>query len=100
MPEIKFISEDNKHLIQVTVFRGSTPPYYLKDKGKLQGTFIRVGSTNRLADESIISELERRKRNISFDSEVIPDKPVNDLNIDNFKTMFKEKQAKNYLTKH
>ena len=91
LPEIKFISEDNKHLIQVTVFRGSTPPYYLKDKGKLQGTFIRVGSTNRLADESIISELERRKRNISFDSEVIPDKPVNDLNIDNFKTMFKEK---------
>lgn len=91
MPEIKFISEDNKHLIQVTVFRGSTPPYYLKDKGKLQGTFIRVGSTNQPADESIISELERRKRNISFDSEVIPDKPVHDLNIDNFKTMFKEK---------
>lgn len=48
LPEIKFISEGDKHLIQITVFRGSTPPYYLKDKGKLQGTFIRVGSTNRL----------------------------------------------------
>ena len=91
LPEIKFISEENKHLIQVTVFRGSTPPYYLKEKGKLQGTFIRVGSTNRLADEAIISELERRRRNISFDSEVIPDKPVNDLNIDGFKAIFKEK---------
>lgn len=34
LPEIKFISEENKHLIQVTVFRGSTPPYYLKEKGK------------------------------------------------------------------
>lgn len=91
LPEIKFISEENKHLIQVTVFRGSTPPYYLKEKGKLQGTFIRVGSTNRLADEAIISELERRRRNISFDSEVIPDKTVNDLNIDGFKAIFKEK---------
>ena len=91
LPEIKFISEENKHLIQVTVFRGSTPPYYLKEKGKLQGTFIRVGSTNRLADEAIISELERRRRNISFDSEVIPDKPVNDLSIDGFKAIFKEK---------
>lgn len=91
LPEIKFISEENKHLIQVTVFRGSTPPYYLKEKGKLQGTFIRVGSANRLADEAIISELERRRRNISFDSEVIPDKPVNDLNIDGFKAIFKEK---------
>ena len=91
LPEIKFISEGNKHLIQVTIFRGSTPPYYLKEKGKLQGTFIRVGSTNRLADEAIISDLERRRRNISFDSEVISDKPINELNIDGFKTIFKEK---------
>lgn len=30
LPEIKFISVEDKHLIQVTVFRGSTPPYYLK----------------------------------------------------------------------
>ena len=35
--------------------------------------------------------MERRRRNISFDSEVIPDKPVNDLNIDGFKAIFKEK---------
>jgi len=73
LPEVKFISQDDKQLIQVTIFRGSTPPYYLKDKGKLQGTYIRVGSTNRLADESIIAELERRKRNISFDKEVLPE---------------------------
>lgn len=26
LPEIKFISEDDKRLIQVTIFRGSTPP--------------------------------------------------------------------------
>ncbi len=91
LPEIKFISVEDKHLIQVTVFRGSTPPYYLKRKVKLQGTFIRVGSTNRLADETLISELERRKRNISFDSEIIPDKPAAELNIDSFKAIFKEK---------
>lgn len=91
LPEIKFVSENNKHLIQVTVFRGSTPPYYLKDKGKFQGTYIRVGSTNRLADEAIITELERRKRNISFDSEVIPEKQVNAVIIDDFKAIFRDK---------
>lgn len=91
LPEIKFISQNNKHLIQVTIFRGSTPPYYLKDKGKLQGTYIRVGSTNRLADETIIAELERRKRNISFDSEVASEKLAKELNIESFKTVFKEK---------
>lgn len=95
LPEIKFISENDKRLIQVTIFRGSTPPYYLKEKGKLQGTYIRVGSTNRLADETIIAELERRKRNISFDSEIIPEKTITELNINSFKTIFKEKTGEN-----
>jgi len=91
LPDITFLMEDNKYLIKVSVYRGSTPPYYLKDKGKLRGTYIRVGSTNRQADETIIAELERRKRNISFDSELIHDKPAKDLNIINFKKEYKEK---------
>ncbi len=61
------------------------------EKGKLKGTYIRVGSSNRLADEEIISELERRKRNISFDSELTMDKPVNELNIETFKQMYHDK---------
>lgn len=91
LPEITFLTDEDKHLIKVSVYRGSTPPYYLKDKGKLQGTYIRVGSTNRLADETIIAELERRRRNVSFDSEIIVDKPVEELNLDDFADVFKEK---------
>lgn len=53
LTEITFLTDENKHLIKVSVYRGSTPPYYLKDKSKLQGTYIRVGSTNRLADEKV-----------------------------------------------
>ena len=44
LPEITFLSVADKHLIKVTVYRGSMPPYYIKEKGKLQGTYIRVGS--------------------------------------------------------
>ena len=91
LPEITFLTEDDKHLIRVTIYRGSTPPYYLKDKGKLRGTYIRVGSTNRKADETIIAELERIRRNISFDSEIVVEKPAHQLNIDNFAAMFQEK---------
>ena len=91
LPEITFLTDEDKHLIKVSVYRGSTPPYYLKDKGKLQGTYIRVGSTNRLADETIIAELERRRRNVSFDSEIIVDKPAEQLNLYNFADVFKEK---------
>lgn len=91
LPEITFLSVENKHIIRITIYRGSTPPYYSKDKGKLKSTYIRVGSSNRLADEEIISELERRKRNISFDSELIMDKPVSELNIEAFKQMYNDK---------
>lgn len=91
MPDITFLTDEDKHIIRVTVYRGSTPPYYLKDKGKLKGTYIRVGSSNRLADEEIIAELERRKRNISFDSELIMDKAVSELNLEFFKQEYQDK---------
>ena len=95
LPEISFLTDNDKHLIRVSVYRGSTPPYHLKDKGKLQGTYIRVGSTNRQADETIIVELERRKRNISFDSELVMDKPAKDLDINNFHEVYREKTDEN-----
>ncbi len=91
LPEIKFVSVDDKQLIQVTVFRGSTPPYYLKEQGKLKGTYIRIGSTNRKADVEIISELERKRRNISFDSEVVHEKNADKLDISGLKSAYEEK---------
>lgn len=91
LPEISFLTEDDKHLIKIIIYKGSMPPYYLKDKGRLNGTYIRVGSTNKLADGSIITELERKRRNISYDSEIVTDKSVEELNIDGFKQLYKEK---------
>ncbi|MDR0575256.1 MAG: putative DNA binding domain-containing protein [Tannerella sp.] len=91
LPDITFLTEDDKHIIRVTVYRGSSPAYHRKDKGKQKGTYIRVGSSNRLADEEIIAELERRKRNVSFDSELIMDKPADELNLENFKQAYQDK---------
>ncbi len=61
LPDISFLTVEEKHLIKITVHRGSMPPYYLKDSGKSEGTYIRIGSTNRKADQAIIEELERKK---------------------------------------
>ena len=91
LPDITFLTEEDKHIIRVTVHRGSAPPYYRKDKSKLKGTYIRVGSSNRLADEEIISELERRKRNVSFDSELLMDKPASELKIESFTQEYQDK---------
>ena len=90
IPDISFVSVNDKHLIKITVYRGSMPPYYLNDQGKLEGTYIRVGSSNRKADQEIIRELERRRRNVSFDSEPVFDKPANDLSFSSFKSIFAE----------
>lgn len=93
LPEISFLTVEDKYLIKVSIYKGSMPPYYLKEKGKLKGTYIRVGSTNKLADEIIIAELERKRRNVSFDSEVVMTKSVEELDIANFKRLYYEKTS-------
>lgn len=91
LPEIVFLNHDEKHVIRTKVYKGSAPPYHLKNKGIESGTFIRVGSSNRQASSEIIQELERQKQNISFDSELIFKKTLNEINIDSFKALFVEK---------
>ncbi|MDR3266424.1 MAG: putative DNA binding domain-containing protein [Tannerella sp.] len=96
LPNITFLTENDRHIIKITIYPGNTPPYYLKDKDKLHGTYIRVGSSNRLADETIIAGLERKKHNISFDSEIVLEEPVEKLNIESFKIFFKEKTGETF----
>ncbi len=91
LPEISFLNHEGKHLIRTRIFKGSNPPYYIKNKGIQDGTFIRVGSSNRQASSEIIAGLERQKFSISFDSELSYLKTADDFNIDSFKEFFLEK---------
>jgi predicted HTH transcriptional regulator len=91
IPNISFYTVDDKHIIRIQIFRGNSMPFYLKEKGKLKGTYVRVGSSNRLADEQIINELERQKRNISFDSELVYDRTIGEIDLNAFAIFFKEK---------
>jgi len=70
IPEIYTLNIDNKLLLVIEVFRGNLLPYFLKSEGKNEGTYIRVGATNRKAGFENILELERQKRNIGFDEEI------------------------------
>jgi len=90
-PEISFMQNEGKHIIRVQVHKGSNPPYHLKNKSTEVGTYIRVGSTNRLASSEIIAELERKKQNISFDSELVYTKTVDQIDFSSFKDLFLEK---------
>lgn len=62
---------DGKLILVVTVYPGTSKPYHLKGIPLQEGTYIRVGSSNRLADPDMIRELERQARNIGFDEELV-----------------------------
>ncbi|MCD4766873.1 MAG: putative DNA binding domain-containing protein [Methanosarcinales archaeon] len=91
LPEFTIITVDKKAILRINIFKGNNPPYFLKSKGKESGTYIRVGSSNRLASEEIIAELERKSVNKSFDSEIIFEKTLNEIDIESFKLFFEER---------
>lgn len=91
LPEIVFLKHEKKRVICTTIHKGSAPPYYLKSKGVEGGTFIRVGSSNRQASAEMIQELERQKQNISFDSELVFQKSVDEIKLTSFSDLFLEK---------
>jgi predicted HTH transcriptional regulator len=64
------VSIDQHVIFRIKVLPGPNKPYYLKSKGQEKGTYIRVGSTNRLADEWVLTDLRRQGQNRSLDEEV------------------------------
>ena len=58
IPDIEPQTIDGKTVIVVTVEVGKNRPYYLKSKGKENGTYIRVAGTSRQAYPEKIKELE------------------------------------------
>src|SRR3972149_3797458 len=81
---------EGKLILKIDVFPGSLKPYHLKNKGEIEGTYIRVGSTNRKADLETIEELGRQRMNISFDETSIIDATVEDIDLNNIEIYLKK----------
>ena len=90
LPEIYAQNINGKVVLVIEVFRGSLLPYYLKNKGKLKGTYIRIGSTNRIADENMIAELQRQRLNKSFDEEINFEFEIKDIDLNIIYNEFKK----------
>ena len=67
IPDIEPLTIDGKTVIVVSVEAGKNRPYYLKSKGKDNGTYIRVAGTSRQAFPEKIKELEMEGARISWD---------------------------------
>jgi ATP-dependent DNA helicase RecG len=94
IPEISMIPFEEKSLLIVEIFPGSLKPYYLKKKGRSKGVFIRVGASNRMADDDMIQELERQRMNISYDEQVLHQYTPDHLNLSKLSADFKELAGK------
>jgi ATP-dependent DNA helicase RecG len=66
MPDIEIHSLDDKELLVIRVPH-VVGPYYLKAKGKAEGVYVRLGSTNRMADRDTVKAIERLSENVWFD---------------------------------
>ena len=67
IPDIEPQTVNGKTVIVVSVEAGKNRPYYLKSKGKDNGTYIRVAGTSRQAFPEKIKELEMEGARISWD---------------------------------
>ncbi|MCM1121467.1 MAG: putative DNA binding domain-containing protein [Eubacterium sp.] len=67
VPDIELQTIEGCTVIVVTVAPEPDRPYYLKAKGKENGTFIRLAGTSRPADIEKIKELELEGAHVSWD---------------------------------
>jgi ATP-dependent DNA helicase RecG len=94
VPEIEVANWRNQYLLILQISPSAIRPHYLKRNGPEKGSYIRVGSSNRLADQILLSELKRLKLEDSFDkqamsalnSEEIDFRAVSE-SFENFKTL-------------
>lgn len=88
-PDIHVVSWRNKEFLLIQVAH-SIGPYYVRAKGLKKGTYIRLGSTNRLADAAVLAELERLGENACFDETASMGCSIQDLDLDAIKTFYKK----------
>lgn len=68
LPDIELATDQDKTVLLVRVAR-SRGPFYVVSEGPDDGVYIRLGSTNRPADDDARAELQRSLLNVSFDQE-------------------------------
>lgn len=73
LPEIEIIPWRKLHVVVVTVHPSALRPHHLRREGPVRGTYVRLGSTNRVADSALIAELSRRIGAEGFDEQPLVD---------------------------
>lgn len=73
LPDLEILTYRKAQVVAVQVFPSASRPHYLTRSGLLGGTYVRVGSTNRRADDALIGEMQRFARGEAFDECPFPE---------------------------
>jgi len=73
MPAIEMLPWRETGVVAVEVFQSYLRPHFVLKEGRDAGVYVRVGASNRRADEQMREELKRTARNISYDETPIPE---------------------------
>ncbi len=91
VPEVELIDYQEKTLLAVEVYPSSSRPHWLKSEGVMNGVYVRLGSTNRKADNPLINELRRTAEGIAYDELPLPELSVDDLDLATARQLFKNR---------
>ena len=67
IPDIEVIAYRRTHVVAIAVWPSPARPHHVAREGKERGVYVRVGSTNRRADDSMVAEMARFARGEGFD---------------------------------
>jgi predicted HTH transcriptional regulator len=73
VPDMEILPWRQTQILAVTVFPSQNRPHHLRREGAENGTYVRVGSTNRRADAALIAEMRRYALGEGYDEQPVPD---------------------------
>ncbi|KAF0207127.1 MAG: helix-turn-helix domain-containing protein [Actinomycetota bacterium] len=82
VPDIELIPWRDTRVIAVRVYPGPSRPYRVTSGSAQPGAYVRIGSTNRIADDVLAAELARGARNEGFDEIPVPELEQDALDLD------------------
>ena len=97
-PDVTLQTVEDKTVIMVEIASGKMRPYYLKSKGIVEGTYVRVSGTTRQAADYMLKELILEGQNRYYDCEICEDLKVSSADIAKLCEQMKATALKNTLT--
>jgi len=73
VPDIEILPWPRTHVLGLQVYPSPSRPHHFAREGPERGVYVRVGSTNRHADQEMVDELRRFARGESYDERPMAD---------------------------